>query len=76
MRALDAAFLLYEAFKEQQLPPDISTKILHDILFLSAGNGLFSMKKVPRSQKFSHWKTTGTEQADAYLPSVIPDFAA
>jgi len=34
MRAVDAAFLLYEAFKEQQLPPDISTKILHDILFL------------------------------------------
>jgi len=26
-----------------------------------------SMKKLPRSQKFSHWKTTGTEQADACL---------
>jgi len=71
MRALDAAFLLYEAFKEVNQTTVAAGHIYEDftrhLVPLGGEWPVVSMKKVPRRQKFSHWKITGTEQADACL---------
>jgi len=71
MHALDATFLLYDAFKEVNQTTAAAGHIYEDftqyLVPLGGKWPVVSMKKVPRRQKFSHWKTTETEQADACL---------
>lgn len=71
IHALDAAFLLYEAFKEVNETNSAAGHMYEDftryLVPLGGQWPVVSMKKFPGKQNFSHWKTTGTEKADACL---------
>ena len=71
LHALEAAFLLYEAFKEVNKTKSAAGHMYEDftryLIPLGGQWPVVSMNKVPRKQKFSQWRTTGTEKADAYL---------
>jgi hypothetical protein len=66
--ALDAAFLLYEAFKEVKETTSAAGYMYEDftryLLPLGGKWPVVSMTKFPWKQKHSHWKTVGGEETD------------
>jgi hypothetical protein len=74
MHALDAAFLLYEAFKDVNQTTAAAGFLYEDfsryLVPLGGQWPLASMTKVPKRQKkqnISHWRTDGTEKPDTFL---------
>ena len=72
--ALDAAFLLYEAFKELNQTTAAAGFMYEDfsryLVPLGGQWPVASMTKAPKrqkNQKFTHWRTNGTEKPDAFL---------
>ena len=74
MQALDAAFLLYEAFGDVNQTTAAARFMYEDfsryLVPLGGQWPVVSMTKVLKRQKnqtFTHWRTNGTEQPDAFL---------
>lgn len=74
MHALDAAFLLYEAFKDVNQTTVAAGFMYEDfsryLVPLGGQWPVASMTKVSKrqkNQKFTHWRTNGTEKPDTFL---------
>jgi len=69
--ALDAAFLLYEAFKEVKETKSPAGFIFEDLIAYQLPLGgrwpVVSMKKTPKKESYVHLWTTGDEEGDTYL---------
>lgn len=71
MQALDAAFLLYESFKEVRQTTVAAGYMYEDFTqYLIPFGGqwpVIPMTKPPKQKRYHHWKTSGTEKTDTYL---------
>lgn len=71
MQVLDAAFLLYESFKEVRQTTAAAGYMYEDftqyLIPLGGQWPVVRTTKYPKQKRYHHWKTNGTEKTDTYL---------